>query len=252
MQALKEVLERLEEKPVRVAIATPSGSRHELTVGAHDLRQVLRSSYGPSRRGRYENWPRYILELHSGDYRYLAAQQWESRSRRIPRPMIGLLIDNSLGITADRDSKLSREAAAHWLGDINASYKATRELTATSAVDDDFRADWEIDVPVLLVNGDLDWSTPLENAKHARRFLSKGHLIIVLGAGHCPIGEELAKLLPDVAEQIRKFIDADFVEGSPAGFFETLPQKISLPPFQFNLPVGPSLYDQWLKGQAAQ
>jgi pimeloyl-ACP methyl ester carboxylesterase len=246
MEAFKEIVERLEKKPVTVVIADPDGNKHEVSVGPHDLMTAIRHSFGESRRESFANWPRYILEMHGGDYRYLAALAWQARSRGGRTTMIGYLIDNSLGITAGRDKKLLDEPEARWLGDINAWYRDTRDLTPTPVVDDDFRANWPIDVPVLLVNGDLDWSTPLENAQTFLRSLEQGHLVTVKGGGHCPIGVELAELMPEAAEEIRSFVDADFLTGSAAGFFETLPDEISLPPFEFSRPVGPSLYDQWL------
>ncbi|HNP35543.1 MAG TPA: alpha/beta hydrolase [Woeseiaceae bacterium] len=247
MAALVDVIARLEAKPVEIEFTGPTGNEISITIGAYDLQRELRSSFGETNRERYENWPRFILELYNGDYRYLAVLAWQSRNpSRLP--MIELLIDNSLGISAHRDEELLQQREARWLGDINASYRNTRDLTLTPVVDDNFRANQEIAVPVLLVNGDLDWSTPLENAKALLPSLQKGHLVTVTGAGHCPF-EELEELMPDAADNLYAFIDADLSGGKDKSFFDELPDEITLPQFAFKRPVGPSLYDEWLAAQ---
>ncbi|MEM1144318.1 MAG: alpha/beta hydrolase [Pseudomonadota bacterium] len=242
MQALKTVIERLEESPVSVELNTPDGSVIDVVVGAHDVRQALRYSYGQSRWERHENWPKFILEMYNGDFRYLAALAAEERSEAGRSTLIGVLIDNSLGISSGREAELLERNEARWLGDINAYYRDTRDLTATQRVDDAFRADFRIDVPVLLVNGDIDWSTPLENAEHELTQLDRGHLLRVNGAGHCPIAVELRDHVPELMEQVYRFFEADFSENTD--FFDTLPDSVNLPAYDFATLSGPSLYEQ--------
>jgi pimeloyl-ACP methyl ester carboxylesterase len=47
-----------------------------------------------------------------------------------------------------------------------------------------FRSRLRSDVPVLILVGDLDSRTPLENATELLRDLPRGHLIEVANAGH--------------------------------------------------------------------
>ena len=248
LAALKRSLERLNAKPVTVEIQTPkSSSVTRVALGAEDLQNLVRypaSFPGATRLQSLVNWPRFLIELDQGDYRYLAAKTWEARARQSRMALIGLLVDNSLGISDSRDRKLLAEPAAQWLGDINDYYHNTRDLTPTRRVSASFRADWSIDVPVLLVHGDLDWSTPIENARHARRFLQKGHLLEVSGATHCGETVEMADQLPDVLDRVYSFIDADKIDDAS---FDSLPASVSLSPLKFAVPSGPSLYEQWLQ-----
>lgn len=249
MEALRQVLSRLEAQPATVTFV-PRGKTEEVrvVVGAEDLRQLLQSLGnipGDSARQRLTNWPRMLLEMHAGDYRYLAAKSWERRVNGGQSTLILPLIDNSLGITAARDAKLLAEPEARWLGDINDFYHNTRDLTPTPRVDDAFRADWRIDVPVLLTNGDLDWSTPLENAQHARRFLSNGHLLEIEGATHCTEVPELPDLLPELFAQLNAFYEVDFAVTPPADFFKKLPRAAAYPKLEFRAPTAPSSFDEW-------
>ncbi|MEM1396052.1 MAG: alpha/beta hydrolase, partial [Pseudomonadota bacterium] len=132
---------------------------------------------------------------------------------------------------------------------INEGYRATRGLFSQIDAGDDFRADQQSAIPTLLVSGDLDWSTPIENAQHALRFLDQGHLITVKGATHCPLNreEQLLSQRPDAVEEIRRFLDLDFEETSADDYLSTLPSSIELEPIEFAPVTGVSLYDEWLK-----
>ncbi len=253
MQALKTVLERLEARPVDVTIRSPSGDADVVVpVGADDLRGLL-TSLSLGRRRALENlaqWPRFILEMYRGDYRYLAARVADDRARRRSESLILPLINHSVGISAARRERLAAEPAARWLGDVNLREHATRGAAPTPQVDDRFRSDWQIDVPTLLVAGDYDWSTPVENAEHLATFLRAGHLVRVRGGRHCTETNfgELAAQLPAETARLYGFVDAD-LERSPRAFFDALPDELSLAPLDFAPPTGRSLYEEWLAGR---
>ncbi|MBL8264791.1 alpha/beta fold hydrolase [Steroidobacter sp.] len=246
MEVLRTVITRLEAKPATVAFLPPGKTEEvRITVGAEDLRQTLQDAPGTSARDELTNWPRMLLEMYAGDYRYLAAKSWERRSGGAGEPLILPLIDNSLGITAARDAKLLAEPEARWLGDINDFYHNTRDITPTPRVDDAFRADWRLEMPVLLTNGDLDWSTPIENAKHARGFLAQGHLVEIGGATHCTETPELPELLPDLLAKLNQFYEVDFAKTPATDYFKTLPSSVSYPTLKFRAPTAPSTFDEW-------
>lgn len=252
MTALQSVIERLERRPETVTIEDPgSGNRISIVLGAEDVRRLLASRrvLGRTREERLGNWPRFVLEMQRGDLHYAAARTWESRTGREEREeqlLIFALIDNSLGITAKRDAQLRSEPETRWLGDLNSYYHDTRDIVPTPDVGDAFRADWQIPAPVLLVEGDLDWSTPIENARHLRRFLEHGHLIEVEGGTHCDENPVMAETRPQEMEQIYGFIDADFSRTTPEAYFAGLPKSVTYPPLRFSPMSDPSLYEQWL------
>lgn len=250
MRALQEVVEKLDKQPATVTIEDPrSGKPVSVTFGASDVQELITygGMMGESRREGLGNWPRFIIEMQRGDLRYAAAKVWEMRAlEQEGEQLIGGLIDNSLGITAKRDAQLLAEPEARWLGDINDFYHNTRDITPTPNVGDEFRADWKIEVPVLLVNGDLDWSTPVENARHTSKYLAHGGYVEVEGGTHCGETTDMVKERPQEMEQLYAFVDADFEKSTPEAYFATLPKKVVYPAVPFVAPTGAAMYDQWL------
>lgn len=251
IHALQEVIEKLDTRPVTATIEDPrNGKPIDVTLGASDVQQLITygGMMGKTRAEKLGNWPRFILEMQRGDFRYAAAKTWERRTQeRSGEPLIVALIDNSLGITAQRDAQLLAEPEARWLGDINDYYHNTRDLTPTAKVGDAFRADWQIEVPVLLVNGDLDWSTPVENARHASRFLAHGHYVEVTGGTHCGEIVDMVNEQPGQMEQLYGFVDADFERSAPEAYFAALPRKIAYSALTFTPLTDQTMYAQWLE-----
>jgi pimeloyl-ACP methyl ester carboxylesterase len=250
--AVKTLIGQLDASPRRVVITDPAnGSDVAVTIGAQDLIDNLLypASTGSLFRENLVRWPRFVLELVNGDYRYLAALVFADRTNTEGPGMLGLLIDNSLGITREREKKLLAEEAQEWVGKVHPFYRESRDLTPTPDVGDGFRADFEIPVPVVLMQGDTDFSTPLENALHEKRFLKRGHAIIVEGGGTHSVGQEIYEFLPDVKAALQRYLTVE-LDPMPADLFAGLPEKVRLPAPPFETLTGPSLYDRWLKARS--
>ena len=242
----QRVAQRLERQPQLVEIADPhSGLPVQVKIDAEDLRRVLYPLSGSLRRNA-EAWPRFLLELDRGDYRYLATLALRQRDADEQR-LMGLLIDNSLGITAKRDAALRREPASRWLGDVNAGYTNTRDLTPTANVGDDFRADFDLHIPALLIQGDTDLSTPMENALSQKPHLKNGRLVIVEGGTHQVRAEVLTPSLmaaaPGFGDAFLEFVAPTTGEPAAAAL-SRFPERVRLAPFDFQSMTGPSLYEQ--------
>jgi len=235
--AIRALLDRLEEQPETVTVPHPkTGELVTVVVGRYDLQQALKR-FAPNyyTREGLARWPRFILEMLDGDIRYLAALTYRSRqSDRIP--LIFPLIDHSLGITAERERLLRADTATAWVGPINHFYDATRDLSPTPEVGDAFRAGPSVDVPVLMIQGDLDRSTPIENARAIHEELPTSHLLHVENGTHLAI-REARRFHPQVQAQVLAFLKT--------GSFGALPDRVTLPAPDFEAPSETSLFEQF-------
>lgn len=241
--ALKTVLTRLENQPVRVRGKHPRrGGTTEVVIGVDDVRYYLTRPILNSRvhsRNMLELWPKMVLELYDQDYQYLAAKIIDDRPE-VKRYNLQLtLIDHSLGITDKRQLELEDEAARRWLGDVNWFYTATRKVTPTPVVDDAFRQFEISQTPVLLIHGTLDLSTPVENAEELLKYFPRGHLLTIEGGTHAA-NQHAASFDP----RFLKYLTDFFNEQNPTDACQRIPAKITLPPLQFQATGAPSLFSQ--------
>jgi pimeloyl-ACP methyl ester carboxylesterase len=185
-----------------------------------------------------------------GDFRYLAAQIIDDRPEYYQGIVMGHLMDNSLGISAKRESQLNAALATRWLGDINWRYKATRTVTPTEKVPESFTAFEISDIPVLMIQGDLDWSTPLKNAVELKPFLPNGHLITIVGGTHGTV-RDAQRHFSDFPEHLYRFMANDFKQTSPQELYASMPNRVDLPKLNFQAPTK-SFYEMYIdKGNSS-
>jgi pimeloyl-ACP methyl ester carboxylesterase len=223
--AAQQFLKRLEGEPLRVEL-TDERTRKQVTVvlGPEDFqRHFLPLAANPAYllslyHGRsYDNWARVVLR--------------ERRDGSAEVPLIGPLIDTSLGVTPMRGHLLRTDPAASLLGQWNFdSYLSTADVWPSPDVGDDFRTPVLSDVPVVFVHGDWDTSTPVENLLEVAPYFPKGRTILVEHGEH--------GALPAVLQQ-RPAVRAALLEFLKTGTTEKLPARISLPVPKFAVPNFP-------------
>ena len=131
-------------------------------------------------------------------------------------PLIGVLIDTSLGVTAARRHQLWTDAATRFLGRDNfASYLATAEMWPSLDVGDKFRTPELCNIPVVFAQGDWDTSTPIENTYEIAPFFPNGRVLIAEQGGHGVLGP-IAAQLPEVWETLEDFLRTGDTSDIPA------------------------------------
>ena len=247
-EAIKKVVQRLTEKEVMVDGHHPRNkSSRTIPIGVGDFQRILRTGILARRESAQslQNFPKFVFEILDEDYRYLASRIMQERSGSSGASLQTILIDNSLGISQARDSKLDSEPARKWLGELNYFYKATRDVTPTPVIPDAFRV-LKSDLPILFVQGDMDLSTPIENAEEALQTLTNCHMIRIARGTHGAF-DQIADHDPSFLSLVVKFLNADF-EGEKSSVRDLkLPTEMALPLLQFKPLSGPSLFDESIK-----
>jgi pimeloyl-ACP methyl ester carboxylesterase len=246
MEAFKTVITRLENNPVSVQlIDEDSGEVEIIVVGADDLRYNLMNEGDRSYTSEIESWPKYILEMYQGDFRLLASNSI-GRIYNSSSKMINPLVNNSLGISKQREVLLDSRESKRWLGDVNVHYTATRDVCPAPKVSDEFLQPVKNNIPMILIHGDMDMSTPHGNATELMEYLENGHLISVKRGFH---NAKRALIFKDslLIDKVYGFMNLDFEQDSFQDFSETIPSEYELPAFKFWPIDGESLYDRYSK-----
>jgi pimeloyl-ACP methyl ester carboxylesterase len=163
--------------------------------------------------------PDGIAQL-AGAYQALEAGQTQALSPLIwgfffkdPLTLSGMpqLMDIASGISDDKLALVRRQAPASLLGTAT-NFPMPQLRGAVPALDlgDGFRREISSNIPVLLLSGDLDVRTPLEEQAVATAGLKRLHRILVRNGGH-----DLFEAHPDVPAML-----ADFFAGRKVGVTE--------------------------------
>ncbi len=179
MAAVRTLHERFAKGPVSVTVRGEDGKAQTVALGAEDLQQALLSH---TQEG--ENWPAFILSLYHGHYETWANETIADRAAS-DTSLIGPLADSSLGVSAEREHRLRTDPAVPMLGTWNFEANiASAPDWPTRDMGDAVRKPVPSDIPLVLVHGDWDTSTPIDNTLGLLPYFRNGHAIIVHRGGH--------------------------------------------------------------------
>jgi pimeloyl-ACP methyl ester carboxylesterase len=220
MGALRAVRDRLASGPLQVKVEdAKTGKTQTVTLGLKDFQDSLLMPE--------ETWPAFILSLYHHHYEDWARSVIKERQDTVKRnPLIGPLIDTSLGVSADREHLLRTDPATEFLGMGGFHpYIASAAAWPTPDLGDEVRLPVPSSIPVLFIHGDWDTSTPIENTLNILPYFPNSRAIRVHRGNH---GARKA-LFDEHPEVLRKVI-AFFKTGE----MRDLPISVSLraPAFQ--------------------
>jgi pimeloyl-ACP methyl ester carboxylesterase len=216
---LREATARLERAPVRLEVPEPATGRStSLVLGALDLQWVIAQVIGDPRA--LATLPAAAREISAGDFRRLGPLALRLRRQAGVGSAMKHMMDLASDASAARRTRIESEAAGAVLGDaMNWPGRHLHAAWQAQPLPETFRQPVNVAVPTLLLAGDLDARTPLENAREIAAALPVAHLVEVENAAH----------QFDVFgnAQLRRVL-ARFLRGEG-----DLPTRVTLPPPRF-------------------
>lgn len=199
---LRSVVDRLAATPVVVALTHPmTGQPVSIALGAFDVQWITAQALGDPRA--LATLPAAVREMAGGNFQRVAHTALMLRARLGVESAMKHLMDLSSGATADRRARIDLEAATALLANaINFPGMSLQDAWQAPELSDDFRQPVTSAVPALILVGDLDARTPVENALETAATLPNAELVVLENAAHqfdlfgsAPIRAVLAQFL---------------------------------------------------------
>jgi len=181
---MRKVLDDLERAPVFIEAPHPeTNTLVRVGVSRFDIQLLTARALSSSRA--IGSVPALYLEMASGDFRRAAQLVLAYRMRMGVESAMKQMMDLSSGATAARRARIRRESEQSLLGNaINFPLMSLGEAWGDPDVGDSFRKPVRSNVPVLILAGDLDPRTPIENAHDIVRSLPNGQVVEVVNGTH--------------------------------------------------------------------
>lgn len=183
-------------------------------------------TYQADNRTRSTPWPQTLLDIRDGKWAF--ARKVATHLRKIHAPhAMGNMMDFSSWCALSRWRDIQADTTSRWLGNINLSYTAKKDVWPVQDLGRSFRKPVQSSKPVLLIHGSWDLQTPIDNAREVIHHLPNGHLLEVIHGSHDALYDLYAEW-DDAQEVIGAFLKGDSL---------AIPRQYTLP-----LPF-PPLYD---------
>ena len=230
IEAMKTVIERVEKTPVKVTVTDPKTRKPQNVLFTG--REVRRMARGYS--GGLAAWPSDVISLYRGDFNKAARRALQRQASTSFTTASFFMLDHGSGITPEREAEIKTDPSVKILGDINWYYTVTREVWG-SDLGDEFRQNFETDIPTVIVQGTWDTSTPYENALELAPYFKNSKFIPVIRGPHGTIRAAM-----EVSEPFRKGI----MHFAASGDMSELPDKVEMPPVKWVLPTLSKMQDK--------
>lgn len=228
IERFEVLIKRADDQPIRITFETDDNEPPQtLTIDGDGMRLLSRGfSRGTHWRYLIPTWPRDMVAMLDGDL--------QGAARRLARWWTSTDLENAAYFSIECGSGVSQRRANALRNDPARSFIGTSTLIDSdlcrdwpSDLGDDFREGFRSDVPVVLIHGDWDTSTPYTNVADVQAMFSEHHFVRVAGGSHGAMRE---------AEEASPAFRQSLLSWVAFGDASTLPNEVMLPPIEW-LPV---------------
>jgi len=181
---MRSVIAALGSKPIAVKTTHPITSQPAtVTVGAFDVQWIASQALADPRA--LATLPAAFREMAAGDFGRIAPLVLLRRARLGVESAMKHMVDISSGATSDRLARIERETHTAVLGNA-INFPGMFVSRAWDAIDlgDEFRRPVTSPVRALILAGDLDPRTPVENAREIAATLPNARVVVLENATH--------------------------------------------------------------------
>lgn len=218
----RAVVARAEAEPIRVGLPRRGGrDTLEVSLTPDDIRGLWGGySDPPDGAHRLAAWPSDIIRLYEGDYEDAANAVLRNRFGPPTLPTAAyFMFDCGSGISETRRETLLSDPGAEVVGNLGRWYEALCPAWDAD-LGEGFRENFDTEVPTVIVHGNWDTSTPLENALELLPHFLDQHFVLVERGTHGALGEALR-----ASEEFREALERFIATGDRSG----LPDRVTLP-----------------------
>lgn len=217
--AITQVMERLRTNPFTVTFPHPeTGAPTEVLFSKESA-----AGEGLARgfSGGLPSWPADVIALYNGDFTdaaQRAIRQGDSDSRSFLNASY-FMLDCGSGITPERLAEYEADPAVELIGMLNWGYLAGCSVWP-SDLGNEFRQNFETDIPTVIAHGTWDTSTPFENALELVPFFTNSKFIPVIRGPHGAIV---------AARRASEEFNRGILHFTATGDWSLLPDQVELP-----------------------
>jgi len=229
--ALEQIIKEVEKNPKKVTLKNGS-KKLDVLVDKMAIQNV--AMYRAGKRNNPLDWANLVLDMYDGNFSIPAQIAVRMHTISAPNAMSNAM-DFASGVSDQRRLKIKNDKASKILGDINYGYSMREGIWNEKDLGDSFRKNVVSNLPILLVHGTWDTSTPIENAYDVLPFLKNGHLIEVKEGTH--------NALYELYEHNSSFprLVVNFIIGKKVDF----PDTLELPAIMFPKKVSAEQENLW-------
>lgn len=231
MKILEELINRFDAKSQTVTL-TKGNQTLDAIVNKMIIQRV--ATYKAGSRNDPLQWANLLLDMYNENYIFPAKASVGMHRISAPNAM-KYAMDFSSGISEYRKELILHDKAQEIVGNINFDYQVQEGIWNVDDLGDAFRENIITDIPVLLVHGNWDTSTPIENAREVLPGLKNGYLIEVEKGTH--------NVLYECYRYVNNFkaLISDFIKGE----FSQLPKTLELPEIEYPSLVSEAQKQLW-------
>jgi pimeloyl-ACP methyl ester carboxylesterase len=207
--AVESIITRMKEKPFTVDVVDPETNKVQKVLFDEHVAKKLSRGYSNDLAA----WPADIIQLYNGNYEDAAKvllNRYNNGTSKY-RTASYYMLDCGSGITPERLAKQLADPANNILGGMNWNYIEGCDCWG-SDLGNDFRQNFDSEIPIVIIQGTWDRSTPFENAVELVSYFKKSTFIPLRRGPHGSLSAGM-QVSPEFKKALLKFLETGDASG---------------------------------------